>query len=208
MLKVKETKIAKLEKEIKNNEGLAEAEKNLDDLRKDFQVMKHKNELLCQQNRMLKDQNKALEELLTANTLMSEEGVSTATSTFNILYFQVVKPKEDIMALQVKINKALKQNNEVKEQVQKQDDKLKQANPFELVKAIDITFTKFDKDRYAILNNWYKGYFVINNWVLIGSLGDPNTWEGLAAAVSMKKGDKDGLAGTLIDMNVMQGILY
>ena len=49
---------------------------------------------------------------------------------------------------------------------------------------------------------------MIHNWVLIGSLGDPNTWEGLAAAVSMKKGDKDGLAGTLIDMNVMQGILY
>jgi len=47
MLQVKQTKIAKLEKEIKNNEGLAEAEKNLDDLRKDFQVMKHKNELLC-----------------------------------------------------------------------------------------------------------------------------------------------------------------
>merc|ERR1712192_87578 len=31
---------------------------------------------------------------------------------------------------------------------------------------------------------------------------------GLADVVSMKKGAKDGLAGTLIDMNVMQEILY
>ena len=77
------------------------------------------------------------------------------------------------------------------------------------MKHENVTFTKFDQDRYAILDDdGYKGYHTINNWVLIGSLGDPNTWEGLAAAVSMKKGDKDGLAGTLIDMNVMQGILY
>ena len=43
---------------------------------------------------------------------------------------------------------------------------------------------------------------------MIGSLGDPETWEGLADVVSLKKGAKDGLAGTLIDMNVMQEILY
>ena len=74
--------------------------------------------------------------------------------------------------------------------------------------AEGITFVPFDQDRYALLDDCFKGYYEINNWVLIGSLGDPNTWEGLATAVSMKKGDKDGLAGTLIDMNVMQGILY
>ena len=51
-------------------------------------------------------------------------------------------------------------------------------------------------------------YSIVHNWVLIGSLGDPETWEGLADVVSMKKGAKDGLAGTLIDMNVMQEILY
>ena len=38
------------------------------------------------------------------------------------------------MALQVKIKKTLKKNNQMKEQVQKQDDQLKQANPFESVK--------------------------------------------------------------------------
>ena len=46
------------------------------------------------------------------------------------------------------------------------------------------------------------------NWNLIGSLGDPETWEGLTVGISMKKGANDGLAGTLVDMNVMQEILY
>ena len=81
-----------------------------------------------------------------------------------------------------------------------------------LVKDEYVTFVKFDPVRYDVLDdrgdNEGKGYSVINNWVLIGSLGDPETWKGLAATVSMKKGAKDGLAGTLIDMNVMQEILY
>ncbi len=80
-----------------------------------------------------------------------------------------------------------------------------------LVKEGNVTFVKFNPVRYEVLeedSDSTKGYVVIHNWVLIGSLGDPETWKGLAATVSMKKGAKDGLAGTLIDMNVMQEILY
>ena len=73
------------------------------------------------------------------------------------------------------------------------------------MKKDGITFEDFDPDRYKI-NDLDKGYSVIHNWVLIGSLGDPSTWDGMTAIV--KKGSKDGLAGTLIDMNVMQEILY
>ena len=81
----------------------------------------------------------------------------------------------------------------------------------ELVKAPKITFTRFDPKRFKATvpgADPKVSYFYVNNWVLIGSLGDPETWEGLADVVSMKKGAKDGLAGTLIDMNVMQEILY
>ena len=45
------------------------------------------------------------------------------------------------------------------------------------------------------------------NWVLIGSLGDPESWEG-GDVVARKKGDKDGLAGVLVDFNILQEILY
>ena len=79
-----------------------------------------------------------------------------------------------------------------------------------LVKDQWITFTKFDQKRFKATvpgADVKVSYYVVNNWVLIGSLGDPETWEGLADVVSMKKGAKDGLAGTLIDMNVMQEIL-
>ena len=79
------------------------------------------------------------------------------------------------------------------------------------MKAPYITYIKFDQKRFkATVPGADKdvSYWVVNNWVMIGSLGDPETWEGLAGVVSMKKGAKDGLAGTLIDMNVMQEILY
>ena len=77
----------------------------------------------------------------------------------------------------------------------------------ELVKEDGIRFKDFDPVRYKIVKDHYdKGYALIHNWVLIGSLGDPSTWDGMTAIV--KKGSKDGLAGTLIDMNVMQEILY
>ena len=81
----------------------------------------------------------------------------------------------------------------------------------ELVKDKDKTFTKFNSLRFkATVPGADKevSYYIVQNWVMIGSLGDPETWEGLAGVVSMKKGAKDGLAGTLIDMNVMQEILY
>ena len=38
--------------------------------------------------------------------------------------------------------------------------------------------------------------------------GDPKTWGGSETVVTMKKGDEDGLAGCLIDLNVLQEILY
>ena len=50
-------------------------------------------------------------------------------------------------------------------------------------------------------------YYMVNNWVLIGSLGDPETWKG-GDVVARKKGDKDGLAGVLVDFNILQEILY
>ena len=77
----------------------------------------------------------------------------------------------------------------------------------ELVKADGITFKDFDPVRYKVKDAFSEdGYWWVHNWVLIGSLGDPSTWDGMTAIV--KKGSKDGLAGTLIDMNVMQEILY
>ena len=39
-------------------------------------------------------------------------------------------------------------------------------------------------------------------------MGDPKTWGGTETVSSMKKGDKDGLAGCLIDLNTLQEILY
>ena len=48
---------------------------------------------------------------------------------------------------------------------------------------------------------------MVVNWVLIGSLGDPESWEG-GDVVARKKGDKDGLAGVLVDFNILQEILY
>ena len=71
-------------------------------------------------------------------------------------------------------------------------------DPIELVMDIDTTLLKFDPDRK---------YFKVNNWVLIGSLGDPETWKGVDM-VARKKGDKDGLAGVLVDFNILQEILY
>ena len=51
-----------------------------------------------------------------------------------------------------------------------------------------------------------------HNWVFIGSLGDPETWEGTSTNVAIKENkgsaSNKGLFGTLIDMNVMQEILY
>ena len=44
--------------------------------------------------------------------------------------------------------------------------------------------------------------------MLIASIGDPKTWGGSETVVTMKKGDEDGLAGCLIDLNVLQEILY
>ena len=50
-----------------------------------------------------------------------------------------------------------------------------------LVKKSNITFIKFDKDRFKIKlhnGNITIGYFWVHNWVLIGSLGDPESWDG------------------------------
>ena len=53
----------------------------------------------------------------------------------------------------------------------------------ELVKADWTTFTKFDPVRFKLTEKGDRdlGYYIVNNWVLIGSLGDPETWEGLAS---------------------------
>ena len=72
----------------------------------------------------------------------------------------------------------------------------------DLVKASYITFTKFDPVRFKGKTD-EDGYVWVNNWVFIGSLGDPETWDGDIAIKAKTKGDKDGLAGTLIDMNTM-----
>ena len=51
------------------------------------------------------------------------------------------------------------------------------------------------------------GYNIVINWILIGSMGDPKTWAG-GESVAIKKGSADGLAGCLVDLNVLQEILY
>ena len=78
------------------------------------------------------------------------------------------------------------------------------VNPIELGKLPDVTFLTYDPNLK---------YLWQHNWVLIASLGDPKTWKGteyIETAVSrqMKGGDQDGLAGCLIDFNVLQEILY
>ena len=73
-------------------------------------------------------------------------------------------------------------------------------NPIKLVKDEDVTFITYDPKTYYVYNV---------NWVLIGSMGDPKTWGGSETVVTMKKGgDEDGLAGCLIDLNILQEILY
>ena len=81
-------------------------------------------------------------------------------------------------------------------------------NPPELVKGSDVTFIKFDPVRFAVEDDDETGYYWVHNWVLIGSLGDPESWDGSVQVTQKTKGSSDGLAGTLIDMNVMQEILY
>ena len=76
---------------------------------------------------------------------------------------------------------------------------LKPINFIEQVKDVLTTFHKYDPK---------KKYDTVVNWNLVGSLGDPETWEGTDVSIAMKKGANDGLAGTLVDMNVMQEILY
>ena len=72
-------------------------------------------------------------------------------------------------------------------------------NPIKLVKGKHITFKTYDPSIE---------YYYQENWVLIGSMGDPKTWGGTETVVTMKKGAEDGLAGCLIDLNVLQEILY
>ena len=68
-----------------------------------------------------------------------------------------------------------------------------------MVKGKHITFKTYDPSIE---------YYYQENWVLIGSMGDPKTWGGTETVVTMKKGAEDGLAGCLIDLNVLQEILY
>ena len=83
--------------------------------------------------------------------------------------------------------------------------KLKDYPP--LVKREDITFKDFELERFKI-DDGNEGYWYQHNWVFIGSLGDPETWKGTSIVSKNSKGSKSGLYGTLIDMNVMQEILY
>lgn len=72
-------------------------------------------------------------------------------------------------------------------------------NPIKLVIRKGVTFKTYDpsiKYDYQV------------NWVVIASMGDPKTWGGTETVVTMKKGAEDGLAGCLIDLNVLQEILY
>ena len=52
----------------------------------------------------------------------------------------------------------------------------------DLVKSKGTTFTEFDPVRFKYEGKDRKiGYFYIHNWVFIGSLGDPETWDGSVA---------------------------
>ena len=63
-----------------------------------------------------------------------------------------------------------------------------------LVKDLSITYHKYDPVKHK--------YLAVNHWVLIGSMGDPKTWAG-GESVAIKKGSADGLAGCLVDLNVL-----
>jgi len=117
------------------------------------------------------------------------------------------------MLVETKIRKAFKRNQEMKAQIQKHEEELQKANPFKLVKAEGTTFLKFDPERFQktlneVGDKLKDRYSWVINHVLIGSLGDPETWEGTPVNVAVKKGDKDGLPLVIKDLELVQRILY
>ena len=70
---------------------------------------------------------------------------------------------------------------------------LSPGRKFWVVKDVDVTYLKFDHE---------KKYYYVNNWVLIGSMGDPKTWEGVDST-RVRKDSEDGLAGCLVDLNIL-----
>ena len=80
---------------------------------------------------------------------------------------------------------------------------LQKTNPIELVKRPNTIFTKFDQ------KIWDENqYYLVHNWVLIASMGDPKTWGGKEVVAVMSKGEDSGLAGSILDLSVIQEILY
>ena len=117
------------------------------------------------------------------------------------------------MALEGTIREAFERNEEMKKKLQEHEEELHKANPFPLVIGKGVTFLKFDKKRFQrtikkLGDPELDRYVTVVNWDLIGSLGDPETWEGTPVNVAVKKGAKDGLAGVLVDMEIIQRILY
>ena len=82
-----------------------------------------------------------------------------------------------VIATKGKIDELNQISVSIKDQVSKLEEELQKVNPIELVIPKYITFHKFDP---AIK------YTRVNNWVLIGSLGDPESWEGSEPVVRKK----------------------
>ena len=108
--------------------------------------------------------------------------------------------EEKIRAAKHTVHKLVKvMSPHIRDQVSRLETSLKEVNPIKLMIYPGITFETFDPSIE---------YYWNVNWVLIGSMGDPKTWGGSETVVTMKKGDEDGLAGCLIDLNILQEILY
>lgn len=105
-----------------------------------------------------------------------------------------MKPKAEIMEIETQIRKALEWIQETNEKIQRQEEELQKKNPYKLVKMTSITFVKYDKERFhntlkKLGDRNMDQYVWVVNHVLIGSLGDPETWEGTPVNVAVKKGD-------------------
>jgi len=153
-------------------------------------------------------------------------------SEVNKLKAEIAQKDEEIKELEAtvedyedKITFYLSKVKKLEPKLEDAEDQLaqwkKNANIPELVKRGKITFVKFDLkrfnvkleyDEYGDCSNYKETYVFQQNWVFIGSLGDPETWKGTPINVVVKENkgtaDSKGLFGTLIDMNVMQEILY
>lgn len=91
------------------------------------------------------------------------------------------------------MTKYLSELKPLRKKVKEQEDVIHQLESklkldyHSLVKRKEIDFRAFDPERFKVEKGGLRdGYFFQHNWVFIGSLGDPETWEGTSTNVAIK----------------------